>query len=59
MKSGLKTVEFDGKTPAILHKTDLQGRPSIDYLKYYEPSHDLPFEEIKKKWEEVYGYMEL
>ena len=58
-KTGLKTVEFDGKTPAVLHKTDLEGKPSIDYLKYYEPSHDLPFEEIKRKWMEAYEYMEL
>jgi len=55
-EAGLKTVEFDGKTPAILPQEDLKGRPHIDYLKYHQLFHNLPMEQIREKYKDSYTY---
>lgn len=45
-KNGLPTVEFDGNKDATLPKTDLQGRPYIEYVEKFPHVEDLPFDWI-------------
>ena len=42
----LPTVEFDGKSDAILPDKDLEGSPYIEYLEKFDPQEDLPFDWI-------------
>jgi len=52
---GLKTVEFDGKTDAILHEKDLNGEPHIEYLEKFPPQQDLPFEWLAEAVSKLVG----
>ena len=55
-KAGLKTVEFDGRTPAILHKNDLNGSLHLDYIRDRGFFQDFPCEKIKRKWRKEYKW---
>jgi transglutaminase-like putative cysteine protease len=44
----LVPVEFDGRSDARFHSTDLDGRPHIDYLLDRGPFDDVPLDEIRK-----------
>jgi len=52
---GVPTVEFDGRSDALLPEKDLRGDPYIEYLKKFPHYDDLPFEWIKKKISEGWG----
>jgi len=54
-KNGLPTVEFDGKTDAILPEKGLKGEPYIEYLEKFPPHDDLPFHWIAEKITEIVG----
>jgi transglutaminase-like putative cysteine protease len=54
-KNRLPTVEFDGKSDAILPQKDLKGEPYIEYVKKFAPQDDLPFEWIAKRISEFVG----
>ena len=54
-KNGLPTVEFDGKSDAILPEKGLKGEPYIEYLEKFPPHDDLPFHWIAEKVSEIVG----
>jgi len=54
-KNGLPTVEFDGKTDAILPEKDLKGAPYIEYVEKFPPREDLPFDWIKERISKIVG----
>jgi transglutaminase-like putative cysteine protease len=54
-KAGLPTVEFDGKTDAILPEKDLQGEPYIEYVEKFSPKEDLPFDWIRDRISKIVG----
>ena len=54
-KAGLPTVEFDGKTDAILPEKDLKGTPYIEYIEKFPPKEDLPFDWIKERVSKIVG----
>ncbi len=53
-KMGYRTVEFDGSKDAILHPTDRNGNKHIEYIRQIGNYADLPFEDIKKTFFELY-----
>jgi transglutaminase-like putative cysteine protease len=54
-KNGLPTVEFDGKSDALLPEKDLKGEPYIEYVEKFAPREDLPFDWIKEKVSKLVG----
>ena len=48
-RNGLPTVEFDGKSDAILPDKDLKGEPYIEYIEKFPPREDLPFDWIVQR----------
>jgi len=54
-KNGLPTVEFDGKSDAILPEKGLKGEPYIEYVEKFPPHDDLPFHWIAEKISEIVG----
>ena len=54
-KNRLPTVEFDGKTDAILPESDIKGRPYIEYIEKFPPREDLPFDWIYAKISRIVG----
>ena len=54
-KTGLPTVEFDGKRDSILPNKDLMGRTHIEYLDKFPPVDDLPFEWIARRISKMVG----
>ena len=54
-KAGLPTVEFDGKTDAILPEKDLEGAPYIEYIEKFPPRDDLPFDWIRERVSKIVG----
>ena len=54
-KAGLPTVEFDGKTDAILPEKDLKGAPYIEYIEKFPPKEDLPFDWIRERVLKIVG----
>ena len=39
-------VEFDGRTDAVFHPFDRQGRRHVEYLRYYGTFPDLPYDQV-------------
>jgi transglutaminase-like putative cysteine protease len=54
-KNGLPTVEFDGRSNAVLPEKDLKGEPFIEYVEKFTPRDDLPFEWIARKISTIVG----
>lgn len=48
-KIGAAVPVFDGHSDTLLPKTDLQGRPFIEYVDNYGPYDDLPWDFIMEK----------
>jgi transglutaminase-like putative cysteine protease len=53
-KARLGTLEFDGVHDSIYHPYDLAGHRYMEYLRDYGPYADLPYEDIVKKFAQVY-----
>lgn len=47
-KAGLRPVEFDGQSQAVLPSTTLDGQPHIEYVQDRGWFEDVPFEDIMK-----------
>ncbi len=45
-RHGIRRVEWDGRRDALLHPTDVHGRPQFEYLADRGSRDDLPFDEI-------------
>jgi transglutaminase-like putative cysteine protease len=54
-KFRLRTLEFDGKTDSIYHPFDLDGNKHMDYVLFRGEYDDVPLDEMRKSFEEVYG----
>ncbi len=54
-KMGWRLVEFDGVHNAVLPKTDLYGKPHIEYILDRGNSDHIPLEKILEAWEREYG----
>lgn len=54
-KNGLPTVEFDGKSDAVLPERNLRGEPYIEYVEKFAPRDDLPFEWIAQRVSKIVG----
>jgi transglutaminase-like putative cysteine protease len=54
-KNGLPTVEFDGRSNAVLPEHDRKGEPFIEYVERFPPRDDLPFEWIARKISTMVG----
>jgi transglutaminase-like putative cysteine protease len=54
-RNGLPTVEFDGKSDAVLPERDLKGEPYIEYVEKFAPRDDLPFDWIARKISKFVG----
>jgi transglutaminase-like putative cysteine protease len=53
-KMGYLPVEFDGTKDAILHPVDRHGNKHIEYLREIGTGADVPFDDIKKTFYELY-----
>ena len=49
-------VEFDGKTDAIFHRHNLDGKLHIEYVKDHGCYEDVPLDEIYDGWVRDYGW---
>jgi len=47
--------EFNGRSDAMLHSHNLEGKLHIEYTKDRGNYEELPFEEIRDTWFQVYG----
>lgn len=54
-RNELPTVEFDGKSNAVLPETDLRGEPYIEYIEKFAPKDDLPFDWIAQRISKIVG----
>jgi transglutaminase-like putative cysteine protease len=54
-RNGLPTVEFDGRTDAVLPEMNLRGEPYIEYVEKFTPRDDLPFEWIAQRLSTIVG----
>ena len=52
---GVSTQEFDGTADALLHPFDREGRRHMEYVQERGVFDDLPFEEMMRVFEQVYG----
>jgi len=53
-KAGTLPVELDGEHDAMLHPVDPAGQPYIEYVRDRGPYDDVPFDEIRRTFLEVY-----
>jgi transglutaminase-like putative cysteine protease len=49
------SVEFDGRSDAILHSRTLDGKLHIEYVKFHGHYDDVPLEEMIQTFIQVYG----
>jgi len=54
-KNGILPVEFDGKTDAVFHFYDRNGRPHMEYLNDKGIFDDLPLEQIRRTYWKEYN----
>lgn len=45
-RHGIRRVQWDGRSDALLHATDVHGRPHFEYLADRGPRDDLPLDDI-------------
>ncbi len=50
-------LEFDGESDSIFHPFDADGRRHMEYVNFRGAYDDLPFEEIRRTFQEIYPYM--
>ena len=53
---GVRPLEFDGRTDALMHPFDSEGRKHMEYLRYHDAHGDVPVEEIKQAFKDAYGW---
>lgn len=51
---GVRPLEFDGTADALFHPYDVAGRRHMEYLRYRGSYADLPLDEIRATFEELY-----
>jgi len=56
-KFGIKPVEFDGSGDAVFHERNRKGELHIEYLRYHGTFADLPFEEIRRVFTDMYPFI--
>jgi transglutaminase-like putative cysteine protease len=54
---GVPTLEFDGRSDAIFHPFDAQGRRHMEYLRDRGSYADFPFDEMVRAFEEFYPHL--
>ncbi|MGF1600014.1 MAG: transglutaminase family protein [Acidimicrobiales bacterium] len=52
---GTRPLEFDGRSDALLHESDLAGNRHMEYVRLRGSYDDFPFEEMMTAFAEVYG----
>lgn len=52
---GVKVLEFDGTSDALMHPFDTKGQRHMEYVKQHGSFDDLPLEEILADFTETYG----
>jgi len=52
---GYRTIEFDGVHDALLPERDLEGRPHVVYIEYFDSYDDVPFEWLQAVYIKGYG----
>jgi hypothetical protein len=52
---GTKVLEFDGEHDALMHPFDESGNRHMEYVNRRGSFADLPFDEIMRAFDEVYG----
>jgi len=55
-KFDIKPVEFDGVGDTVFHERNRKGELHIEYLKYHGTFADLPFEEIRRVFRDMYPF---
>ncbi len=55
-RQGIVPVAFDGHSDALLHPTDVAGRPQFEYVRDRGVRDDVPFDEILEALERVYPH---
>ena len=53
-KFGVRVLEFDGRSDALLQEFDSAGQKHMEYLRYRGVYDDLPMEEMVAAWREAY-----
>lgn len=53
-KFGVRSLEFDGRSDALLQESDVAGRKHMEYLRYRGVHDDFPMEEMFAAWREAY-----
>jgi transglutaminase-like putative cysteine protease len=51
---GVKTLDFDGKTDAVLHPFDSAGNQHMEYVRDRGHATDVPLKDIEDVWREFY-----
>jgi len=54
-RNGLPTVEFDGRSDAVLPQSNLKGETFIEYVEKFTPRDDLPFDWIAQRVSKIVG----
>ena len=52
---GVKTLEFDGESDALLQEFDHSGAKHMEYLHDHGPYDDIPYEELMSAWRASYS----
>jgi len=55
-KFDIKPAEFDGSSDAVFHERNKKGELHIEYLRYHGTFADLPFEEIRRVFRDMYPF---
>ena len=55
-RQGIVPVEFDGRSDALLHPTNVDGIPQFEYVRDLGTRDDLPLDEITRALERVYPH---
>ncbi|MPY95474.1 MAG: transglutaminase [Acidimicrobiia bacterium] len=53
---GVKPIEFDGVNDSLYHEFDVEGRHHMEYVRQRGEFVELPWDEICRVFEEIYGH---
>lgn len=58
-KSGIKPLEFNGKTDSVFHEFDKEGKQHMEYLRDHGHFSDFPYDDMVAAWKEAYPQLSL
>jgi transglutaminase-like putative cysteine protease len=58
-KSGVKPLEFNGKTDAVFHEYNREGKKHMEYVRDRGQFADFPYDKMIEAWQEYYPQLTL